>query len=588
MTTNLVYESEELVVSTTRDAERSSTVVAGTAEPDYRFPWVVAVGGTLTGKGVLISPAWVLTAAHNVETVGTATVSYTRTDPAGRKTEGRQTSSRIVRHPSYVRGSADHDIALIQLPRPFSPDPYVQPAALPVAPVTSGQMGLIASFKHGAPLPAGHLAVLRGPITLLGGSYFEGRSATASLCPGDSGSGFIISMGGVPVVAGIAVQSTVQDCTQVNLPFQCTDVVKHLDWILSTSRINVFDRSAEFRTPAATGAPTACVIPGLGNTNIAYRESSGLMHELWRDANGATGTTRLSAIAPGAPKAAGNPFAYVDTARNVEILLFRDGAGVVRSLYWSTGAVGHDNLSGGARAPRAAGDPVGYYDPRTDTHHVFYRGGDGHLHELWWRGVAPVQYGGSITGAIGAPRTAGIPAAFVGSHGLNMVVYRSVGGQILSVYWADGPSGLDDLSGVAGTPRAAGDPTAYYTPHDDTHQVVYRGIDNHVYELYWRGATPVAGWNLTFIAGAPPAADTPAAYYSAGTNTKHVVYRSADNRLHDISWRPGGGMPVWTDLTARNAAPLALDRPAAFTVEGRNTQHVVYRGADNHIYELRW
>jgi hypothetical protein len=31
-----------------------------------------------------------------------------------------------------------------------------------------------------------------------------------------------------------------------------------------------------------------------------------------------------------------------------------------------------------------------------------------------------------------------------------------------------------------------------------------------------------------------------------------------------------------------------VDRPAAFTVEGPNTQHVAYRGTDQHIYEVRW
>jgi hypothetical protein len=50
------------------NVEQRPGVVGGTTEPDYQFPWVVDVGGTLTGKGVLVAPNWVLTAAHNVET----------------------------------------------------------------------------------------------------------------------------------------------------------------------------------------------------------------------------------------------------------------------------------------------------------------------------------------------------------------------------------------------------------------------------------------------------------------------------------------------------------------------------------------
>ena len=98
----------------------------------------------------------------------------------------------------------------------------------------------------------------------------------------------------------------------------------------------------------------------------------------------------------------------------------------------------------------------------------------------------------------------------------------------------------------------------------------------------------VVGWDLTLASGAPAAAGAPVAYYSAGTNTKHVIYRSADGRLHEIWWVPGDWTPGHVDLTASFGAPPAADRPAAFTVEGPNTQHVAYRGTDNHIYEVRW
>ncbi len=177
---------------------------------------------------------------------------------------------------------------------------------------------------------------------------------------------------------------------------------------------------------------------------------------------------------------------------------------------------------------------------------------------------------------------------------VNIVIYRSANGGILSLYWTDGPSGLDNLSGVAGTPLAAGDPVAYYTAHDDTHQVVYRAGNGHLYELYWPGVAPVVGWDLTASAHSPTLSDvpaatgTPAAYYSASTNTKHVTYRSADGRLHDLRWQRGGSTPVHLDLTALAGAPLAAARPAAFTVEGLNPRHVTYRGTDNHIYEVRW
>ena len=95
----------------------------------------------------------------------------------------------------------------------------------------------------------------------------------------------------------------------------------------------------------------------------------------------------------------------------------------------------------------------------------------------------------------------------------------------------------------------------------------------------------MAGWNLTAPAGAPAAVGTVPRPTSAPENTKHVIYRSADGKLHELWWVPGAA-PGYVDLTAFAEAPLATDRPVAFTENGR--QHVMYRGTDHHIYEVRW
>src|SRR5439155_10267198 len=122
------------------------------------------------------------------------------------------------------------------------------------------------------------------------------------------------------------------------------------------------------------------------------------------------------------------------------------------------------------------------------------RTGDGNLHELNCVGVTPITYGGNLTGAISAPHAAGDPTAFANAAGLNFVVYRSsANGEILSVYWSEGPSGLDRLSVVAGTPPAAGDPLGYYTAHNDTVQIVYRAIDGLIYDVHWAGNDTVTG-----------------------------------------------------------------------------------------------
>ena len=346
------------------------------------------------------------------------------------------------------------------------------------------------------------------------------------------------------------------------------------------------DRTLDHGAPSASGTPTATVLPGLGVSNIAYRSSDGHLHELWNNGGTDSGTSDLTSLA-GAPGAAGDPFAYADHARNTEILLFRSGDGRVRSLYWSTGPVGHDDLSGTAGSPAASGTPVGYHHQPSDGHHVIYRGTDKHLHELVWFGVAPVFYGGNLTGTIGAPQAAGDPAAYSTPDGTNIVPYRAGDGRILSVYWKDGPSGLDDLSGTAGTPKASSDPVAFHVPATDSHHVFYVGTDRHVYELSWVGVAPVSGRDLTALAGAPLATGRPTAFFSSVHQVFSVTYRRDDGHLEELWWAPG--QPVsHGDVTANSAAPPASGSPVGFVVDADRSAHLAFRGTDGHVHEITW
>lgn len=98
----------------------------------------------------------------------------------------------------------------------------------------------------------------------------------------------------------------------------------------------------------------------------------------------------------------------------------------------------------------------------------------------------------------------------------------------------------------------------------------------------------MAGRDLTAESGAPvQAIGTPAAYYRAITNSRHVIFRSADGRLHELEREPG--MPThYLDLTSQYGLPPAADDPAASVVEGSAFQHVAFRGTNGHIYEVIW
>jgi hypothetical protein len=344
-------------------------------------------------------------------------------------------------------------------------------------------------------------------------------------------------------------------------------------------------RSREYGTPPAAGAPAAGVLPALGRQSIVYRDSSGGLHELWRDAAGKTGATDLTA-AGGAPAASGDPSVYVEDASGKLIMVFRAGDGNVHALYWSAGAVGHDDITGSIGAPRAAGDPRGSY-MADGVNHVIYRSGDGHLHALWWTGGDPAGHD-DLTKALAAPPAAGDPSPWADTtRGRNHVAYRATDGHVRGLYWNAGPEGHEDLSGFAGAPNAAGDPVGYYLPRHDMHQITYRGVDGHLWEVYCVGEAPAAAWDLTVSAGAPPADSDPAAYYSAASDAKHVIYRSANGHLHEIWWY-FGAPPADVDLTLFALARRAAGTPAAYTVDGTSSQHVVYRSTDNEIREITW
>lgn len=226
----------------------TSSVVAGTPEPDFKYPWVVRLGSFSCG-GVLLDPQWVLTAAHCVTPlIGFSKVTYIRTDPysGAVKTETRGPAQNVG--PSNNRGVFIHpdfnkptpvanDIALIKLASPFTISPYIQTVGLPRSPRTAGMVGTVASISHTGPLPAGQVSVLRGPISAIASPttlIVTAAAAMASLCKGDSGSGFVTLEGGRAMVRGVTSEATITDCMTPSGEAVFTDVFVFRNWILQT------------------------------------------------------------------------------------------------------------------------------------------------------------------------------------------------------------------------------------------------------------------------------------------------------------------------------------------------------------------
>jgi uncharacterized protein with PIN domain len=364
--------------------------------------------------------------------------------------------------------------------------------------------------------------------------------------------------------------------------------------------------------PVAAGRPDAYAWEKDGTQHIVYRGTDNQIHEIWSrrtvlNTKWAYGGALSSTV--GAPAANSDPSGYVwesDGSQHIVYLgtdnqiheIFQKDKGLMGKKWEHGGAI-----TSAAGAPAAAGKPYAYAWESDKSQHIIYRGTDNNIHELWFEHgtftSGSWKYGGAINAKVSAPAAAGDPIGFAWEHDKTQhIVYLGVDGQIHELFFRDGWVVSQwkyegGLTGRLGAPNAVSNPSAYSWEHDGSQHIIYRAADNEIHEIFYKKKLASAKWEyggaISARTGAVPGVGDPYGYAWEDDKTQHIIYRTEDGGLHELWYRDGLGENTWKyggALTRVANAPAAATDPVAFAWEKDGTQHVVYRGQDGSVQEL--
>ena len=355
------------------------------------------------------------------------------------------------------------------------------------------------------------------------------------------------------------------------------------------------DLTAAASAPPVTinaNQPYGYLFPAQGTQHVIYSGDDDHIHELWHNTQGWHHNDLTTAAR--APETLGNATGYVFVAQGTQHVVYVGRDDHVHELLDDTNGWHHNDLtalSGATGTSLANPRPCGYMVSAKGMQHVVYRGAsDVHIHELWHDTNGWHQR--DLCTATGAPAATGDPHGYVFvARGSQHIAYRADDKHIHELQYDSNGWHHTDLNAATSAPAALGDPCGYEFANQRTRHVIYGGIDQHIHELWWDATY---GWHhsdLSAATGAPATAgNSPKAngYVFVAEGTQHVVYRGSDQHIHELRWDTHG----WrhNDLSAATGAPAAADLsdPHGYTFPAKGTQHVVYAGSDGHIHELWW
>jgi secreted trypsin-like serine protease len=226
---------------------KAAYLINGTAVFPGKYPWVCAFVKTPTTPepavctGTLISPLWILSAAHCQFPPVPVTIGAVDISKKEPQTQFRNVIE-VINHPKFIEKQGvimGGDICLMKLDSPVSINNYVQPICLPTANLDlTGKQLVAAGFGSTSATVIQSSAILREgvftEVNTCSTSLFNKadkiclKSSASQICVGDSGGPLMLNQNGMYYIVGVCSTGEGQTCFP---PFIHTRVSAYLPWI---------------------------------------------------------------------------------------------------------------------------------------------------------------------------------------------------------------------------------------------------------------------------------------------------------------------------------------------------------------------